>query len=114
MKKKSIFLGIFSILFAMATINAMATTNDDTSLYGASADAVYANRTIVIGPGTTYVNVTGGEIIKFVANGKTFTWNFDGLENLSFIALNEIAPSGLLDHTVKAYIARNPLYQGGN
>ena len=45
-------------------------------------------------------------------NGKSFTWDFNSPDNISFVELNKIAPSGLLDHTVKTYIARNPLYQG--
>jgi photosystem II stability/assembly factor-like uncharacterized protein len=41
-----------------------------------------ATRTIVVEPGTRWVNVTGGDIVKFMAGGKTFAWNFDVADRL--------------------------------
>ena len=35
-------------------------------------------RTIVIKPNTSYVNVTGGEVIRFEVGDKSFLWNFNG------------------------------------
>ena len=52
----------------------------------------------------------GGEVINFDIAGKTFAWNFDGA--VSSFKLNRIAPQGLLDHVVVAYVAPNPLYEG--
>jgi hypothetical protein len=58
------------------------------------------------------VNVTGGEIVKFVADGKSFAWNFDAAEYLAPFDLNLIAPPGTLDHKVMVYVAPNPFYLG--
>jgi hypothetical protein len=82
-------------------------------LMGDPAVVTAATRTIVIAPDTTYVNVTGGEIIKFVVGDKSFAWNFDGADYLDKFDLNQTAPPGMLDHSVIAYVAANPLYSGG-
>ena len=82
-------------------------------LLGDPAPVTAATRTIVIVPGTRWVNVTGGEIIKFVVDDKSFAWNFDGAEYAPAFDLNLTAPPGLLDHEVVAYVAPNPLYLGG-
>ena len=79
---------------------------------GEAAAPPAATRTIVIGPHTRWVNVTGGDIVKFVVGEKTFAWNFDVAEGVSSFDLNRVAPPGTLDHTVVAYVAPNPLYFG--
>jgi hypothetical protein len=66
-------------------------------------------RTIVIRPDTPHVNVVRNETITFNVNGKTFTWLFDGPLYVSAVELNRIAPPGLLDHQVIAYISPDPL-----
>jgi hypothetical protein len=83
-----------------------------TDLLGDPAPLSAATRTIVITPATGAVNVTGGEIVRFVAGDKAFAWNFDGSTSAAAFALNLTAPAGLLDHTVMAYVAPNPLYIG--
>ena len=65
-------------------------------------------RTIVIKPDTGYVNVTGGEVIRFDVGGKSFVWNFNGTR--SSFDLGAIAPTGLLGRKVTAYVAPNPMY----
>ena len=56
-----------------------------------------------------YVNVTGGEIVRFTVGDKSFAWNFNGRPSSFDLAL--VAPPGVLDHKVTAYIAPNPLYR---
>jgi hypothetical protein len=71
--------------------------------------AAAAERTIVINENTRWVNVTQGETIKFVANGREFTIAFDGVaENAD---LRNLAPAGALDHEVDAEVAENPVNQ---
>lgn len=82
-------------------------------LLGDPAPSTAATRTITLTPETRHVNVTGGDIVTFVAGGKSFTWNFDGPQTLSSFPLNRVAPSGLLNRQVMAYIAPNPYYLGG-
>lgn len=70
-----------------------------------------ATKTIVIGPDTQYVNVTGGEVVKFVDGDKSFAWDFDGPYAYTF-ELNRVAPPGVLDHRVVAYVDADPYLNG--
>lgn len=81
-------------------------------LLGDPALVSAATRTIVVTPATRAVNVTAGEIVKFVAGDKSFAWNFDGAGVVSAFELNIAAPPGMFDHTVMAYVAPNPMYSG--
>lgn len=83
-------------------------------LLGDPAPVAAATRTIVIAPDTRWVNVTGGDIVKFVAGNKTFAWNFDVGAGTSSFDLNRVAPPGMLDHKVTAYVAPDPRYIGGD
>ncbi|PFH10452.1 heavy-metal resistance protein CzcE [Collimonas sp. PA-H2] len=98
---------------AAATLCAACSLPPRIDLLGDPAVVTAATRTIVITPDTSYVNVTGGEIIRFVVGDKSFAWNFDGADYLEKFDLNQTAPPGMLDHKVIAYVAANPLYSGG-
>lgn len=98
---------------AAATLCAACSLPPRIDLLGDPAVVTAATRTIVITPETSYINVTGGEIIKFVVGDKSFAWNFDGADYLEKFDLNQTAPPGMLDHRVIAYVAANPLYSGG-
>jgi len=67
-----------------------------------------ATRTIQIDAKTKYVNVTANETVKFEANGSAFAIYFAG--GLSAFDLNQLAPAGVLDHKVTAYVAPDPVY----
>lgn len=99
-----------AIVTAMLSTACMSPTGSSPRLdmLGAAAPVSAAERTIVIAPGTRYVNVIGGETVKFVAGDKSFAWTFDGA--YSAFDLNQAAPAGMLDHRVTAYVAPNPLY----
>lgn len=73
-------------------------------LLGQAAPSSQAARTVVITPSTRYVNVVEGEVVTFVANGTPFTWNFDCPPGTSSFPLNRVAPAGVLDHAVTAYV----------
>lgn len=64
------------------------------------------DRQITIKPGAKYVNVTRGECVEFVLDGKPFAWNFDiwdtGNFDLARIAPNEAAAAG-----VRVYVGPN-------
>ncbi len=75
-----------------------------------AADAA-ATKTVLIEPGTQYVNVTGGEVVKFVDGDKSFAWNFDGPYAYTF-DLSRVAPPGVLDHRVTAYVDADPYMNG--
>jgi membrane protease subunit (stomatin/prohibitin family) len=96
------------LALSAASLSAVAVTNADR--YGEAASPVDAERTIVIAPNTRFVNVNHGEIVKFVANGQEFAWDFDGLPQ-SF-DLKQVAPQGAIDHSVRVYVATT-LQDGG-
>jgi len=86
----------------------LASRDPGSDLYGSAAVVAMVTRTIVIKPDTGYVNVTGGEVIRFNVGGKSFVWNFNGTR--SSFDLGLIAPAGLLGRKVTAYVAPNPMY----
>lgn len=109
MKAGSIFLSTVTLaLCACAPMD----YSKHIDLLGEPAPVSGATRVIVITPATKYVNVTDGDIVKFVVGDKAFAWNFDGNEYAPAFDLNLTAPAGMLDHKVIAYVAPNPLYMG--
>ena len=92
---------VASIALSVASLSAFAMTNAD--YYGEATNPAAAERTIVVGPNTHWVNVDKGETVKFVANGQEFAWDFDG--TLPSFNLNQIAPQGAIDQGVTVYIA---------
>jgi hypothetical protein len=51
--------------------------------------------------------------VRFVVGGHAFTWSFQtGGTRLAPFDLERIAPKGLLNHRVVAYVADDPLYVG--
>ncbi|GAB3549466.1 hypothetical protein GCM10027343_31270 [Noviherbaspirillum agri] len=83
------------------------------ALLGDPAPPASASTTIVIEPGTRWVNVTGGDIVNFVVGGKSFAWAFNVAKGVSSFELNRVAPPNMLDHRVDVYVAPDPRYIGG-
>lgn len=96
------------VLTLSATSLPSIAQRNDVELYGSPAAPSMHARTIVIHPDTRYVNVRGGEVIRFVVGDQVFVWNFDVAQTVSTFELNEVAPAGLLDHPVQVYVAVNP------
>lgn len=101
MTKRSIAVAAAGLLLGIAAAAAVPI-----GLLGQPAVPEQAQRTIVITPTTRYVNVTEGDVVRFVAGGKIFAFNFDSSAASSF-ELNRVAPAGILDHAVTVYVARN-------
>jgi hypothetical protein len=102
---------IFAVTLSAISLSAGAATRTD--LLGEPAQQPTAQSTIVtaaygrtidISGGTKWVNVTHGEVVRFVANGREFTWYFDGMSQPKPFDLSEIAPAGFVDHGVKVYV----------
>ncbi len=91
------------LLFA-ANVAAFATVTD-ADLVGRPAPLTAAQRTIPINPGTKWVTVERGEVVKFVAKGQEFAWAFDAMA--SSFDLEEIAPAGTVDRKLMVYIWPN-------
>ena len=106
--------GAIAIVLAVAV--AGCTTVSDTpqrvALYGDPAPLAAATRTIVITAQTRYVNVTGGDIVRFIVGDKAFAWNFDGPLEIHSFDLRTVAAAGMLDQSVIAYITHD-LYRAG-
>jgi hypothetical protein len=82
-------------------------------LLGDAAPVTAATRAITVFPQTRAVNVIGGEIIRFDVGPKSFAWNFNGPVDITSFDLLTVAPPGILDHSLMAYVQPNPLYIGG-
>lgn len=106
---KKIFF-IPATFFIAAILSACATRTSFTDLYGQSAPTSAFEHVIVITPATKYVNVEGGQTIKFVVGEKEFSWTFNVARTVHAFDLNEVAPPGVLDHVVRAYVSRDPKY----
>ena len=65
--------------------------------------AALANRTIAVDAKTRWVNVQHFEVVRFVSNGREFTWYFDGVAQS--IDLAELAPADFVDHRVTVYVS---------
>ncbi|RZI44737.1 hypothetical protein EGT07_04835 [Herbaspirillum sp. HC18] len=79
-------------------------------LYGDPAPDTAAGRTIVITPETRHINAEGGEVIRFIVGDRSFAWTFNVARTVNAFDLNEVAPPGLLDHKVRAYVSPDPKY----
>ena len=91
---------VASIALSVASLSAFALTNAD--YYGVAASPEAAKRTIVVGPSTRSVSVDKGEIVKIIANGQEFAWDFDG--TLPSFSLKQIAPQGAIEQNVPVYV----------
>lgn len=81
-------------------------------LLGYPATAAAAVRTIVITPDTKWVNVEGGEIINFIVGDKSFAWHFYVGFTVTSFDLQLVAPPGLLQRRIVAYVSPDPMYIG--
>jgi hypothetical protein len=102
---------LFAVTLSAASLSAAAATRTD--LLGEPTQPASAVRTVVtaaygrtidITGGTKWVNVNHGEVVRFVANGREFTWYFDGMSQPRPFDITEIAPAGFVDHGVKVYV----------
>lgn len=103
----------FVITIALSSSNTFAAGDENTTKdFGEATLPTTAARTIAINHYTNWVEVKDGETVNFTKDGQTFAWHFDGINTLSEIDLNKIAPTGMLHHLVKVYIDRTPAYDG--
>ena len=70
------------------------------------------DRTIVINGNESWIHVTGGKTVRFVAGDQSFDWLFDTFLSSPVFDLSEIAPTGMIDRSVTVYVAPDPLYTG--
>lgn len=108
MRKLSLPLATIAMMGLLAASAARAEV--PTELLGSQVDPSQAQQTVVITPGTKWVNVTQGDVVRFEPRGgQDFAIAFNGPDQESF-NLARLAPAGALDHPVTVYVARNPDY----
>jgi len=104
---------IAALTLSAASLSAGAALNP-TDLFGEPAQApsaeraiisAVANRTITIDDKTKWVNVQHFEVIRFVSNGREFTWYFDGMAQPRPFDLTQIAPAGFVGNSVTVYVS---------
>jgi hypothetical protein len=112
MKSKLLLSLITTVTLAAAGTAALAAAQP-ADFRGAAAPAeAGADQVIVITDTTRHINVTGGSTVRFVVGERSFSWNFqNGSAHVVPFDLQQIAPKGLLNHPVTAYVSDNPLYQ---
>lgn len=71
---------------------------------GTPAPAKAADRTVVVKPGTKYINADRGDVVTVVHGDKSFTWEFDTFGAPNF-ALKEIAPGDFGTGHVRVYVS---------
>jgi hypothetical protein len=111
MKTKSLIPVVLAAALSLPALSSMA-AQPRLDLLGDPAPPTAAGRTIAITPETKFVNVQGGEVVRFDVGGQSFAWSFSGPVNLMAFDLARVAPAGMLNHPVTAYISPNPLYIG--
>lgn len=113
MKNASLLTAIGALALALSSLSASA-LETPVRLLGDPAPPEAAQYAIAITPSTRWVNVTGGEIVRFDVGGKSFAWSFTGASSVSSFDLRRVAPPGMLDRSIMAYIAPDPRYIGGD
>lgn len=124
LKKKTVSMLSMGMLLAAMAVSAQAEKIDNcaTNLplsassspmkntvapYGNAIPAEAATRQITLTPGTKWVNVTRGESVNFMAEGKSFAWNFYTLRSDTSFDLATIAPKDINVQQIRVYVARN-------
>lgn len=111
MKFFTLFAAIMFITLLPTGCASTAGGKPRVDLLGDPSTPSAATRTIVIHDNDRYVNVTGGEIIRFIVGDRAFAWNFDSSQNLAPFSLTLIAPPDVtFARDVTVYVEPNPLY----
>jgi hypothetical protein len=98
------------MLTALAALAACSSAAPRADLLGMAAPASSATQTVIITADTRWVNVTGGDTVRFVVGAREFAWNFSVGSTVAMFDLNRVAPPGLLGRELPVYVEPNPLY----
>lgn len=115
MKNLNIPIGSIAIMGLLAfTASAIAEHGSINSALGTPlhGQAVGVDRSIPLDSGTRWVNVTGGEKVRFVLGGQSFDWLFDTHLSTPVFDLSDIAPKGFIDRSLKVYVSPDPSSMG--
>lgn len=104
--KAQVFSFAAAALIGLASVSAHAASARP-DLLGSPVTVQSAERAIALNDGTRYVNVQYGETVRFDVDGKSFAVKFDGIRGA--FDLNDLAPAGVLNRTIRAYVSPSPL-----
>ncbi|MHB1668331.1 MAG: CzcE family metal-binding protein [Thiomonas sp.] len=101
----------FSALLAIAglatAVSAQAAI--PTRLFGNTVPDSAASRVVAITPSTDSINAQWGRSIEFKDHGKSFAYEFDGPRADARVNLERVAPAGMINHPVYAYVGGFPV-----
>ena len=123
LKKKTISMLTMGMLFAAMSVSAQAEKQDNwgTNLplsaagipmkntvepYGNAIPVEAATRQIALTADTKWINVTRGDSVNFMVDGKSFAWNFYTLRSETSFNLAVIAPKDINVQQIRVYVAR--------
>jgi hypothetical protein len=101
---------LFAAAVAIAATLAGCSSGPRADLLGMAVPPSAATQTVVITPFTRWVNVTGGDTVRFVVDDREFGWAFNVGPTVAMFDLNRVAPPGLLGRELPVYVDPNPLY----
>jgi len=96
------------VLAFIGSVSATVHAATPDALLGDAAPVSAASRVITLDANTRFINVKAGEIVRFQFQDKQFAVHFDGVRDT--FELNRLAPGGVLDHPITAYVARTEDY----
>src|SRR5262245_1529177 len=107
---------IGAVAAVLLSQSALPQTTQAPSLYGSPIPADGpVNKVIRVDANTRSVNVNQDDTVRFVVSGpggeKTFAWHF--VTSALAVDLGTIAPAGLIERKLFAYLAPNPYRCGG-
>jgi hypothetical protein len=97
-------------LAALGACSTPASVAPRADLLGMAVPASSAAQTVTITPETRWLNVTGGDTVRFIVGGSEFGWAFNVSPIVTMFDLNRVAPPGLLGRELPVYVDPNPLY----
>jgi len=112
--KRSTTVATLSASVAFWLLASCASTSPANLDLGTPADGRSYDRKVLIGANTKFVNVDGGEVIKFVVQepdgaDKSFTWRFSKARE-AVVDLSALAPNGVLSRPIKVVVGPDPRY----
>jgi plastocyanin len=99
------------IVSASVAASAQSAVSTEAAKYGQIVPANSTRKEIVVKPDTKWVNVRDGDTVRFVADGRNFTWHFATYPNTTHLDLATIAPQDFPSGKVTVYVAQNQLYR---
>lgn len=97
---------------AAAAFSAHADTfRNGESFYGTPTAATSYARQMTLGSRAT-LNVDYGSVVTFTNEGRSFTWQFNGLDHRP-VDITKIAPAGFPTKPLIIYVAPDPWNRGG-